>query len=105
MKLAFATLLFSLIAILAAPAALIAHYPLDVIEGGTATPDSTGGAGGILFGTGITVDTGQLGNAFNFSGPTNQFVAIPDAAFGRTAFTASVWFNPTTVGNGDPLAN
>jgi len=85
--------------------ALIGHYPLDTMSGGT-TPDTTGvnGAGAIT-GAGITAAPGVIGNAFDFSGGTGQFVGVNDAGFGKTNFTASVWFDPDSLGNQGPLAN
>jgi len=85
--------------------ALVAHYPLDTISGGT-TPDSTGGTAGTLNGTGITLaGSGVIGDSFDFSGGTGQFVGIPNHPWGTTAFTASVWFNPDSLGNQGPLAD
>jgi len=88
-----------------APANLVAHYPLDTIAGGT-TPDSTGGTAGTLNGTGITqAGTGVIGDSFDFSGGTAQYVGIPNHPWGTTAFTTSVWFNPDSLGNQGPVAD
>ncbi len=88
-----------------ADAALIGHYPLDSIAGGT-TPDSTGLNGdGALNGGTITQAPGVVGGSFDFAGGGPEFVGITDAAFGQSNFTASVWFNPDSLGNQGPLAN
>ena len=90
----------------AAQAGLVGHYPLDTISGGTTTPDSTGGTAGTLNGSGITLaGTGVIGDSFDFSGGTSQFVGVPNHPWGTTAFTTSVWFNPDSLGNQGPVAD
>jgi hypothetical protein len=87
----------------AAHAALIAHYPLDTASGGT-TPDTTGTNGpGTLFGGPTPGSTGQIAQAFDFAGGTGEYVGISDPVWGKTAFTASVWFQPDGAGNQGPL--
>ena len=90
-----------------ASAALIGHYPLETITGGTTTPDTTGinGDGTLNGGVTLSAGAGKIGGAFSFNGSSANYVGIQDAGFGQTAFTASVWFQPTSIGAGDPLAN
>lgn len=89
----------------AAPGQLIGHYGLDEINAGM-TPDSTGinGAGVLNGGPTLAAGAGKIGSAFSFAGGTGEYVGINDASFGQTAFTASVWFKPNTLDQGDPLA-
>ncbi|MEO0476420.1 MAG: LamG domain-containing protein [Planctomycetota bacterium] len=88
-----------------ANAGLTAHYTLDSIDSGTTAPDSTGNADGTLNGTGISVVAGAIGNAYDFTGATSQFVEIADPAFGKTAFTSSFWFNPDSLGGQGTVSN
>ncbi len=85
-------------------AALVAHYPLDIIDAGT-TPDSTGGTAGTISGSGLFVAaSGAVGSSFDFT-TTGNSVGIPNHPWGTTAFTASVWFSPDSLGNQGPLAD
>jgi hypothetical protein len=89
------------------PSNLIGHYPLDTIIGGTTTPDTTGvnGPGTLNGAVTLSPGAGKIGDAFSFVAGNGNFVGIQDAGFGQDAFTASVWFQPTSIDAGDPVAN
>jgi hypothetical protein len=84
-----------------APSGLVAAYGFDENTGTTVDDSSGDNNNGTL--TNATWTTGKYGSALNFTGATNSYVTINDAASldETTGLTVEAWVNPSTLNSAD----